>query len=146
MSSVSEEDILNEFILRFSRRLGGIWIPQVPLGLRRFRGVPPKYVADLIRIESHESRVYPRLPLKYWRRALEGDPIYRDINLRNKHILLIEGKVVASYDALGQLLVYKECLVEDWASVEVSMGLVARSFEPWIEETCRRLGILIYRV
>lgn len=106
MSSVSEEDILNEFILRFSRRLGGIWIPQVPLGLRRFRSVPPKYVADLIRIESHESRVYPRLPLKYWRRALEGDPIYRDINLSETSIfLLIEGKVVASYDALGQLLV-----------------------------------------
>ena len=30
------------------------------------------------------------------------------LNLRNRHVLLIEGKVVADYDALGQLLVYRE--------------------------------------
>ena len=142
----SEEDVLNAFLTRFSERLRGIWIPQVPLGLRRFQGIPPKYVADLIRIESNQLKIYSRITVKYWKRAMKGDPTYEDINLNNKNVLLIEGKVIAGHDAIGQLLVYREALLEDWTNIKVSLGIVASSFEPWVKEACKRLGILTWEI
>ncbi|MEM2711395.1 MAG: hypothetical protein QXY46_05945 [Candidatus Bathyarchaeia archaeon] len=137
----SEEEILNELIKRLSGQ-GGLWFSQVPLGLKRYADVPPKYVADLIRVEAPSFEVYPRLDVKYWRRAMSGDPIYKDLNFNGKHVLIIEGKSVADYGCIGQVLVYKEAFKEDWPMAQtIELGIAANSFDAWVKETCDRLGI-----
>lgn len=77
---------------------------------------------------------------------MSGDPIYKNINLGNKNVLLIEGKVIAGPNAIGQLLVYREALIEDWKNINLSLGIVASEFEPWVKETCKKLGILIWEI
>ena len=142
----SEDEVLDKFIRIFSY-LKGFWFPQVPIGIKRFKGVPPKYVIDLVRVETPEFKIYPRIQKKYWERAMEGDPIYGHLNFNNKSVWLIEGKVRASYDSIGQILTYKEIFVEDWPKAKVTViGIVACEFEEGVKNVCTKHGIKIWEI
>ncbi len=142
--NLSEEDVLNAFILRMSS-LGGVWFPQVPVGLRRYGY--PKYVVDLVRVDSAKFKVHRRISKRYWMKAMEGDSTYRDLDFNGKNVWLIEGKVVAGYGSVGQILVYKELFQEDWPRVKVALlGIVAYKFEEGVKEACSRNGIRVWEL
>ena len=142
----SENDVLNSFIKKF-RYLKGLYFPQVPIGLKRLEKAPPKYVIDLVRVDSSEYKVYPRIQRKYWERAMEGDPIYKELNFNGKNIWLIEGKVVARYDSIGQILVYRDLFLEDWPKAKILvLGIVACSFETGVKEECAKQRIKVWEL
>ena len=142
----SHDDVLNIFVQKFSY-LKGLWFPQVPIGLRRFRGLPPKYVIDLVRVDSSEFKVFPRIPKKYWLRAMSSDPAYEELNFNGKSVWLIEGEVIARYYSIGQILTYRELFLEDWPKAKVSLiGIVACSFEAGVKRVCAKHGIKVWEL
>lgn len=60
---------------------------------------------------------------------------------------VIEGKKELNYEAIGQVLVYKDLLEEDYPELgELKMGIACLRSDPRLKETCKKLGINVFVV
>ncbi|TKJ26293.1 MAG: hypothetical protein CEE41_02335 [Hadesarchaea archaeon B3_Hades] len=93
----------------------------------------------------YKSRLQKELSLKYG----FGKPLYvvrADFLITvDKRAWILEGKEKLNYESIGQVLVYKDLLLEDYPELEeIKMGIVCDEVDPILEKTCNKLNIEIF--
>ena len=124
--------------------LQGEWYTEVPVGIKNIdsvfdlaKGLPR---IDLVCVESEKNILHPYKGVREY---------LHELDFSQKEVWLIEVKRKINYDAIGQILGYRELFKEDWGSEVKGIGIAFEELEHphgQMLRICKKLGIFTWRV